>query len=61
VLTKRQRTVLVSLLSGAGYTAKEMGVRSDVLWRLEEKGFVVRTLFGDVWYITGSGRREVED
>ena len=61
MLTKRQRTVLVSLLSGAGYTAKEMGVRSDVLWRLEEKGFVVRTLFGDVWYITGSGRREVED
>lgn len=55
-LTRRQRTVLASLETGSR-TARWLGVRSDVLWRLEERGLVARN--GDMeprWRITDAGR-----
>lgn len=36
--------------------AKSIFTRSDVLWRLEERGLVARSLF-DQWRITPAGER----
>lgn len=36
-------------------TAKEIFTRSDVLWRLAERGYVASTT-GDRWYITPEGQ-----
>lgn len=54
-LTRRQMTVLGSLEFGNGRTAKWLGVRSDVLWRLEERGLVSRNAH-ERWRITDKGR-----
>jgi ribosomal protein S19E (S16A) len=48
-------TVLGSLEFGNGRTAKWLGVRSDVLWRLEERGLVSRNAH-ERWRITDKGR-----
>ena len=53
-LTRRQQTILQSLAVSNGETAKQLGVRSDVLWRLEEMGLVVRTIH-ERWLLTGRG------
>lgn len=56
-LTRRQRTVLSSLYFGNPKTAQWLGVRSDVLWRLEERGFVGRNAdMQPKWHITTAGR-----
>lgn len=60
--TTRQGTVLMtlSMATGTGHmTAKQIGVRSDVLWRIEEAGWVARTLH-DKWYIRPGGRAALE-
>jgi hypothetical protein len=55
-LTRRQRTVLMSLETGSR-TARWLGVRSDVLWRLEERGLVSRNSDMEPrWTITLKGR-----
>lgn len=54
-LTTRQRTTLSSLSPRGGLRARELGVRSDVLWRLEERGLVARDLH-ERWYLTDAGR-----
>lgn len=57
--TPRQRTVLQSLLTRDRATARYLGVRADVLWRLEQKGLVTRNSDG-AFALTGKGRREAE-
>jgi hypothetical protein len=59
-LTRRQWTVLSSLEFGNGRTAKWLGVRSDVLWRLEQRGLVSRNLH-DRWRITDKGQTVLEN
>lgn len=60
-LTKRQRTVIDTLSFGSPRTARWMGVRSDVLWRLEERGLVARNADMEPrWRITDAGRLAVE-
>lgn len=56
VLTSAQRRALGGLVNIAvqGKTAKQLFVRSDVLWRLEEAGLVTRS-FTDLWRITPNG------
>ena len=43
-------------------TAKQICVRSDVLWRMEEAGWVARSCYssGDVWYIHPAGEQALE-
>jgi hypothetical protein len=41
-------------------SARSIFTRSDVLWRLEERGFVTRSI-GDVWRITSRGERAYEE
>jgi hypothetical protein len=56
-LTPRQITVLSTLEFGNPQTARNIGVRSDVLWRMEERGLVARNSDMDPrWSITGGGR-----
>ena len=54
--TIRQYTVLQTLWARK-MTAKQICVRSDVLWRMEERGWVARSCYpsGDVWYILQAG------
>jgi hypothetical protein len=52
--TGRQVTVLRILWRRNGMTAKAIGVRSDVLWRMEERGWVTRDLHGR-WRIKSAG------
>ena len=59
VPTMRQYTVLQTLHGGWNMTAKQIGVRSDVLWRMEEAGWVARDL-RDVWYILPLGEQAIE-
>jgi hypothetical protein len=57
--TRRQKTVLWTLRMGQKMTAADIGVRSDVLWRMEEVGWVARSVhgpLGDIWYILPAGR-----
>jgi len=49
-LTRRQATVLATLECRDRMTAADMGVRSDVLWRLEERGLVARNAH-EQWHI----------
>lgn len=59
-LTFPQRRVLGDLMRATvGRTAKSLGVRSDVLWRLEERGLVSRNLH-DEWRIRPEGERQYE-
>lgn len=55
VPTPRQATVLGTLECVDHRTARWMGVRSDVLWRMEERGWVSRDLH-EQWYIRPGGR-----
>jgi len=56
--TIRQYTVLQTLWARK-MTAKQICVRSDVLWRMEERGWVARSCYpsGDVWYILQAGEQ----
>jgi hypothetical protein len=66
--TVRQYTVLRTLQTalGTGHrSAREMYVRSDVLWRMEEAGWVARSYTAlkrpdDQWYIKLAGNAAVE-
>ena len=53
--TRRQATVLATLEFADRRTARWMGVRSDVLWRMEERGWVARNAH-DEWHIMPRGR-----
>jgi hypothetical protein len=57
--TQRQGAVLNTLDSGFARTAKWMGVRSDVLWRMEQRGWVTRNGFtlDEKWKITPNGQQ----
>jgi hypothetical protein len=59
-LTIRQYTVLQTLGCGRKMTASEVGVRSDVLWRLEERGLVARNLH-EKWHIQPAGQAAVDE
>ena len=59
-LTTRQRAVLRLLSTSGTTTAKYLGVRSDVLWRLEEQG-LVSSPNGIRWCITRKGIEAIED
>jgi hypothetical protein len=52
--TRRQLTVLATLRDGRRMTAAEIGVRADVMWRMEEVGWVARNLH-QVWHIRPAG------
>jgi hypothetical protein len=52
--TVRQSTVLATLELQNHRTARWLGVRSDVLWRMEERGWVGRNNY-DQWYIKDGG------
>jgi len=60
--TRRQYTVLCTIAQGQKMTAKQICVRSDVLWRMEERGWVARSCYpsGDVWFIYPAGRAAIE-
>jgi hypothetical protein len=61
--TRRQYTVLQTLASGWKMTAKQICVRSDVLWRMEERGWVARTYAStltDKWFIRPAGKAAIE-
>jgi DNA-binding MarR family transcriptional regulator len=63
-LTWRQYTVLQSLLIKNRPTAAVLGVRQDVLWRLEEMGMVtggmpMRDRKREQWSITRKGTEAV--
>lgn len=59
-LTFTQRRALGGLLRATtGQDAKSLGVRSDVLWRLEERGLVTRNLHNE-WRITSAGEAAYE-
>ncbi len=54
-LTFPQRRALGQLVGATvGRSAKSLYTRSDVLWRLEERGLVTRNLH-DQWRITSAG------
>lgn len=56
-LTSRQRTVLYTLHPAGTQTARQLGVRSDVMWRLEHMGLVAGGIGPEVRYsITAKGR-----
>jgi len=57
--TVRQGTVLATLAMSNPRTAKEMHVRSDVLWRMQEAGWVARTAHQE-WYIKSAGHAALE-
>jgi len=58
--TTRQFTVLATLATAAQpRTAKDMHVRADVLWRMEEAGWVSRTAWNG-WYIKDGGQAALE-
>lgn len=60
ILTFPQRRVLGALMNATvPRTAKSIGTRSDVLWRLQERGYV-RSNFADQWSITSRGERAYE-
>lgn len=54
-LTTRQTTVLQTIQHGEKMTARELGVRADVMWRLEERGLAARNAH-EKWYILPAGR-----
>ena len=60
--TIRQYTVLQTLHGGWKMTAKQIRVRSDVLWRMEQAGWVARSCYtsGDVWYIHPAGEQAAD-
>jgi hypothetical protein len=58
-LTIRQYTVLQTLRMGRRMTARQIGVRADVLWRLEERGLVGRNMH-DQWRIRPDGVEAVD-
>lgn len=53
-LTRTQRYALGELRFYSRRTPRDIGVRSDVLWRLEERGLVQRNLHEE-WSITSAG------
>lgn len=57
--TQRQKTVLWTLRMGQKMTAPQIGVRSDVMWRMEEVGWVARSGPGpgglETWHILDAG------
>lgn len=57
--TMRQGTVLQTLAPRGGMTAGSIGVRADVLWRMEERGWVARNMH-EVWHILPDGRAALE-
>lgn len=59
-LTPRQTTVLRTLAFADRMTPQRIGVRSDVLWRMEERGLVARNAH-DQWRITPKGRDALGD
>lgn len=59
-LTKRQRAVLTLLATSGSKTPRYLGVRRDVLWRLEERG-LVGSMSGERFSITRAGREAIED
>lgn len=58
-LTRPQAIVLRALSHGGYRTARELGVRSDVLWRLEERGLVGRNLHQQ-WHIRQAGTEALD-
>lgn len=59
-MTTRQKGALIALSMSSGpVSARHIGVRSDVLWRLEERGLVARNAH-EQWYIRDAGRRALE-
>ena len=59
-LTFPQRRVLGDLMRATtGRNAKSLHTRSDVLWRLEERGLVSRNLHQQ-WRITTKGEQQYE-
>lgn len=60
-LTFPQRRALGELVRATvPRSPKSIFTRRDVLWRLQERGFVGRT-FADAWYITPAGERAYEE
>ena len=59
-LTRRQAIVLRELSHATDKTPRELGVRSDVLWRLSERGFVGRTA-QDAYYIKPAGLAALDE
>lgn len=58
--TIRQFTVLTTLATATQpRAAKEMHVRADVFWRMEEAGWIARTAWDD-WYIKDAGQAAIE-
>jgi hypothetical protein len=64
-LTTRQVTVLRTLRAWGKMTADDIGVRSDVLWRLEHAGLVARdSNLGrgrEKWFIYPAGREALDN
>lgn len=58
-LTRRQATVLRALSGGDSMSARDIGVRSDVLWRLEERGMVGRSVHHQ-WRIRLTGKQALD-
>ena len=54
--TPRQVTVLRALSHGGYASAKALRVRSDVLWRMQERGWVTRNA-QQQWHIRPAGER----
>lgn len=61
-LTRHQVIVLraLSTSSGAAMSARRLGTRSDVLWRLEERGLVQRNAHQQ-WRIEPAGKQALDD
>jgi hypothetical protein len=60
-LTRRQAIVLRRLYNDvSAMSARDIGVRSDVLWRLEERGLVTRNTHQQ-WRIRPAGRTALDD
>lgn len=57
--TQRQGTVLQTLSNHQKMTAKQIPVRSDVMWRMEERGWVARNYF-EAWHILPAGEQALE-
>lgn len=58
--TPKQLFVLKVLDSRGPKTAKYLGTRSDVLWRMQERGWVASGSARAKWSITEAGRAVLE-
>lgn len=61
-LTFPQRKALgnLSRSSTGRRTARQLGVRSDVLWRLQERGFAASNIHNE-WHITTRGQAAYDE